>query len=74
MVLWIALGIIAAGLGVLLVLMVELRAKQRRLQSAVAVGRQQLERASGIVEALQRIDPPRRPARSTRSTEAAAGG
>lgn len=68
MVFWICLGLVVVGLGVLLVLLVELRAKQRRLQAAVAKLQPQVKAATEIVGALQSIEPPQRPAGAGRRT------
>ncbi|WP_134323339.1 hypothetical protein [Cumulibacter soli] len=53
MVLWICVAIIVVALGVLLVLLVELRAKQRRLTAALGSMQPQVQQANEIVTALQ---------------------
>lgn len=68
MVFWICLAAVVVGLGVLLVLLVELRAKQRRLLGTMDVAQKQAEQANEIIGALQGIQPPKRPAKASRHT------
>lgn len=66
MVFWISLALVLVGLAVLLVLLVELRAKQRRLRSTLDVAQKQVDQAAALVGALQQITPPRPPAKPAR--------
>ena len=70
MVLWICLAVVVLGLGVLLVLLLELRAKQRRLQTSLKVAQKQVDQVNAVVSALQVIEPPTLPATPTRHVPA----
>lgn len=67
MVLWICLAIVVVALGVLLVLVLELRAKQQRLQQAIDKAQIQTAPEIAIIRSLQHVQPPRKPAKPQRT-------
>lgn len=66
MVLWICLAVVVVALGVLLVLVLELRAKQQRLQKAISKAQAQTAPEIAIVRSLQHVQPPRKPVKPQR--------
>lgn len=67
MVLWICLAVVVVALGVLLVLVLELRAKQQRLQKALHQAQTQTAPQIAIIRSLQHVQPPRKPAKPQRA-------